>query len=229
MISDPLTLEIGETREDAIQLGFEAGAISGSFYAFNGEEMEASQTDDDELQFGLNLGFSMENDDMAMDIGVDYISALNDSDALEGLSGGTVVEHVAGLGVHLVYSNGPISFISEYVAAMDNYNVADVDFNGQGAEPSAYNIELGYNLELGGKPSTIAIGYQGTEDALALGLAETRTLVAFSMEIHEGTSFGIEYAMEDDYATSDVVTVPAAANGSGNDQNAITFQLAAEF
>ena len=35
MISDPLTLEIGETAEDALQLGVEAGGFYGSVYAFN--------------------------------------------------------------------------------------------------------------------------------------------------------------------------------------------------
>jgi len=37
LVSDPLTLEIGETRETSVQFGFESAGASGSVYVFNGD------------------------------------------------------------------------------------------------------------------------------------------------------------------------------------------------
>src|SRR5210317_89231 len=54
MISDPLTLELGETRESAAQVGFEASGFYGSFYAFN-SDIDDETSDDDEIKsFGAN-------------------------------------------------------------------------------------------------------------------------------------------------------------------------------
>ncbi|MCK5738342.1 LbtU family siderophore porin [bacterium] len=69
MISDPLTLELGETRESAIQVGFESEGFYGSVYVFNGdidEDGEDSHIDN----FGANAGFTIENDDFSLDVGV---------------------------------------------------------------------------------------------------------------------------------------------------------------
>jgi len=37
MVSEPLTLELGETRETSLQVGFVKGDFAGSVYAFNGD------------------------------------------------------------------------------------------------------------------------------------------------------------------------------------------------
>ncbi len=55
MISDPLTLEIGETGEDALMVGFEAAGFYGSFYVFNGDTNEGGGDENIE-HFGATVG-----------------------------------------------------------------------------------------------------------------------------------------------------------------------------
>ena len=62
MISDPLTLEMGEARESAGVLGVELNGFYSAVYAFNGDVNE-SGSDDGIKCFGLNAGFTFENDD----------------------------------------------------------------------------------------------------------------------------------------------------------------------
>lgn len=213
MVSDPLTLELGETRESAIQINYEMNSLSTSFYLFNGD-IEEGADDDEVTKFGFSVGF--ENDTVAA--GVDYISSISDTDAVQDfLAPGPVVEGVAGLSAHATVSMGTMSVIFEYVAAMDNYNVADMAFKGQGAEPSAMNLEFAMDLD----GSTIAVGYQSAEEALAMGAPETRTMIAYSTELYESTSLGVEYMSASDYAVAD--------GGTDESNTTFTVQLAAEF
>jgi len=60
MISDPLTYNLGDTREKAIQVGFESGGFHGSVYGFNGS---TQKNDEDTIDhYGANLSFAQEND-----------------------------------------------------------------------------------------------------------------------------------------------------------------------
>ena len=68
-----------------------------------------------------------------------------DSDGAIADSGLTTVEDsVNGFGVHVGVGFGPVSFIGEYITALDNFSQTEIGFLGQGAEPSAWNTELAY-------------------------------------------------------------------------------------
>ena len=226
LVSDPLTLELGETREAAVLIGYEANGFYGSAYAFNGDTIEASTPagEDTIEHFGASFGYVWENGDMSLDVGVDYISSLGDSD---GISGGLpdvdadelpdpLVSYVSGTALHANYTQGELSVIFEYVSS-DDFDASELAFNAQGASLSAFNLEAGYGFDWG----SAAIGYQATDEAVALGLPESRILVAVSKEIFENTSLSFEYAMDDDYGTSD--------GGTGKDGSSATIQLAVEF
>ena len=229
MVSDPLTLEIGETYETVAQLGFEKDGLYGSAYLFNGDQDDGGDEVDD---FGLNLGYAWEQGTVSGDIGVSYIDNLADSDGLGGhidtVTGGTLRDDVAGYGVHAILRSGPFSFVGEYVTASDHFAATEMQFNGAGAEPEAWNLEVAYAFELAGRESTVAIGYQETDEALALGLPESRTSIALSIALMEDTSLAFEWAHDEDYGRGDVDAVSGAA-GSGNDADTVTVQLAVEF
>ncbi|MEN8217176.1 MAG: LbtU family siderophore porin [Pseudomonadota bacterium] len=197
MISDPLTLELGDAREKAAQVGFETGGVYGSIYAFNGATQEDSEDKID--HYGANIGFAQETEGFSYDLGVSYISDIGDSD---------------GLGAHFLFNIGPVSLIGEYVTALDG-------FNGKGAEPKAWNAEVGYSFEIGGKETTLALGYQGTEEMVAMELPESRILAGLSVGIYENTTFSFEYARDEDYKQSD--------GGTGKNADMMILQLAVEF
>ena len=225
LISDPLTLELGETREAAALISYEADGLYGSVYAFNGDTIEAATpaSEDTIEHFGASFGYVWENGDMSLDVGIDYISSLGDSDGISGNLPDTdadelpdpLVSYVGGMAFHANYTHGALSVIFEYVSS-DDFDTTELTFNGQGASLSAFNLEAGYTYDWG----SAAIGYQTTDEAAAIGLPETRILLAVSKEIFSATSLSFEYAMDDDYDTPD---------GTGNDGSTTTIQLAIEF
>ncbi len=223
MLADPLTLTLGETGETAVQLGFESGGFHGSVFAYNGNIPERSGKGDFVEHFGANLGFVGEVGSMGLDIGASFTSALDDSDTIQDLAAVTagVVDHTAGFTVHGVADLGPFQLIAEYASAMGSFDSTDVAFNGQGAQPAAWTLEAAYNFNLMEKESTFAVGYQGSDEAVNVGLAENRFITALSVGIFKNTTLTAEYFRDEDYST--------AEGGTGNDADTATLRLAVEF
>ncbi|PLY13692.1 MAG: hypothetical protein C0631_13445 [Sedimenticola sp.] len=221
MVSDPLTLGLGETRETAIQLRYEGEQLHGSVYLFNGDTQKGGSDHID--QFGLSVGFSQSTDDMEFGIGAGYINNIGDSDALGDLLGsGTVLtDYVGGFNLHGLLSAGPFTLIGEYVTAQDSFAASEVAFNGSGAKPSAWHLELGYNFNLMSKDATVAASYNNTDEALALELPERRYGAALSVGIFDSTTLSLEWMRDKDYGIAD--------GGSGNSADTVTTKLAVEF
>lgn len=225
MISDPLTLEIGETRDSAVEIGFTQGGFYSSVYVFNGDIDEAG--DDSHIDnFGVNVGYGMENDDFSMDIGMCYINNILDSDGLgdafedemgEAEEGGNTLEldeYVGGFGAHVVVGVAGFSVIGEYIAAMDDPEYVLNGVKEKAEAISAWNMEVGYTFELSGKETTVGVAYQGSDDAGDL-IPETRYMGVIGIGVLEGTSVALEY-LHDEYDNDDEADV-------------ITAQLAIEF
>lgn len=222
MVSDPLTLELGETREDALLLGLESGGLYGSLYVFNGDADKAEINADRVNDFGANAGYAVETKRMNLDLGVSYINNIADSDTIqEAMPAGGIQRHSGGLSAHLVLGSGRTHFMAEYLTATKTIKQVDLAFKGKSAKVSAMNLELGVDLRLGGKPATLAVAHQQSGEALDLGLPESRNLLALSVELTEGTTLALEYATAEDYAVAD--------GGTGKDATGFTAQLGLEF
>ena len=225
MISDPLTLEIGETRETAVQFDFSANGFSGSAYVFNGANGEGGK---DEIDgFGAAAGYEMEGDERGFALGLGWINDVGDSDGLEGVVGdnlgeeGVYASRVSGWTGSVILRFGDVSLIGEYLSALDEFQPGEVPFGDGGASPSAWNVEAGYGFSLGGRDATFALAAQGTEEAFALELPESRYLVGLSVDLADRVSGTLEWARDEDY--------DAAAGGAGNEADAVTAQVAVEF
>jgi len=209
MVSDPLTLEFGETRESAIQVGVGAGGFYGSAYWFNGD-IDAYDADSHLDNFGAHAGVAMEKADFSFNIGGSYINSLLDSDgwsdALEeamASSEAGLDEYVAGVGAHAVVCAGPLMFIAEYVSALDAPEF--VPDNGgvgfKGEEISAWNAELGFIFGLAGRAANAGIACQGADGAGGF-LPETRLMGTVGVEIFKATNLALEY-FHDEYENKD--------------------------
>lgn len=232
LVSDPLTKELGEAHEAALQVGFERNGFYGSLYAFNGDTIKTSTSlngDDTAEHFGANIGYVFRSGEMSLDVGADYTSSLADADVVyDSLSpntdtdGDTLADistldsYVSGFALHAIYRNGPWSAIVEHIKS-DKFQAAELNFNGQGAEPSATNVEAAYAFAWG----TLALAYQMTDEAQALGLPERRILVGTSLGLFENTNLNIAYGKDKDYLISE--------GGTGQDGSNLTFQLAVTF
>jgi hypothetical protein len=82
MVSDPLTLEIGETRETVARFDIESGILSAAIYLFNGTNKKNNGADNKADNFGLNLGYTIEGQ-VNITGSVGYINDIGDSDGLQ--------------------------------------------------------------------------------------------------------------------------------------------------
>lgn len=230
LISDPLTLEIGETRESALQLGYDAGRFNGSVYAFNGDNKKDNGDKNRIDNWGANLNYVHESDTLNFGAGLGYINDIGDSDALQDqinanlIGNNDVDDHVPAWTVSAIAESGPFTLIGEYVRATDDFEPGELPTfagSGKGAQPKAWNAEAGYGFSVMGKDSTLAAAYQGTKEAQDLGLPKQRWLVGWSIGIMDNTALSFEWAHDKDYSTSD--------GGTGEDADTITTQLAVEF
>ena len=220
MISDPLTLELGETRETAAILGVEYKGLYAGAYAFNGDIDESG--DDDEIKcFGFNTGYAFENETFNFDIGAGWINNLGDSDTLGDTLPEEIKNYVGGLTAHAVFSWQGFTLIGEYLSATDDFEIDELEFKGNGAQPETWNIELGYTFEIADHETVIALAYQGSDEALALELPKERYLGTFGIGLIDGLSLAAEYAHDEDYNQKD--------GGTGKSADTVTLQLALEF
>lgn len=224
LISDPLTLEIGETRETAVQAGLQFDGFSATAYAFNGTNKDGG--DDRIDNYGAAVGFTKEGENTGVSLGLGYINDIGDSDNLQDAIAGTlgsnvITEHVAGWTANAKFHYGPVTLVGEYLAALERFQAGEVLFGTKGARPSGWNAEVAYGFRIADKDLTAAAAYQGTSEALALGLPRLRFLAGLSVAIAEHVSLAVEWAHDKDYSIGD--------GGTGREADTVTTQLAVEF
>lgn len=233
MVSDPLTLELGETRESAVQIGVQFAGLNVSVFSFNGETIEAADAavgNDKSDQHGYAVSYAFEKDKFSLNVSASYIKSIAESDGIFGnLIGANpeqFMDYVAGNSAFLAVSFSLVTVIAEKVTAKDEFDVSNLDWNGVGAQPETSNVEVAVTFPVVGKDVTVAVGQQKTTEALALGLPEKRSLAAVSVSLFENTSLSIERLTDTDYAITDVTT---SFTGTGDKARATTVQLAVEF
>ncbi|MES9868743.1 MAG: LbtU family siderophore porin [Sedimenticola sp.] len=200
MLADPLTLNMGETGDTAIEVGIDNDGLGASIYIFQGDNETETNS------FGAQITYSTEGENFSFTGHLGYINNIGETDGISGDSNET-----AGWVVSAELTTGPFTVIGEYITASDNVSALG------NAEPSAYNLEVGYGFDVAGMPATIALGVQGTDEASHSGvdLAEERVIGAFTLEIQEGTTVGLEFINDEAY--------------DGTETDTVTGKLAVEF
>ncbi len=223
MVQDPLTLEIGEIGAKGVSVGFEQNGSYGAVYGFDGINKSGSS---DRIEgFGFQAGYYYEKEGVSVNGGVSWVNNIADSGGISDLFDENGLEEiqdqVTGLGAYLVTGYGPFSFAGEYVRAMDEFEDSEISYGSHGAEPKAWSSEFAYTTELYGRETVFAIGYQGTWEAVDLGLPESRIIGAVGVNVLEGVTLTLEYFHDDDYKEDD--------GGTGKSAETFTAQLGYEF
>ena len=223
LISDPLTLELGELNEISAQFELSSGGIHGTIFGFDGDNEKVG--DRGRPGCGAAIGFSLEREESEFALDLAFISDIGDTGKLQEVISGTlgsnnVADHVPGwtASARLRYEN--LSLLGEYLASLKRFGVDEVEFAGRGAKPSSWLVEAAYDFGLAGKDATVAAGYQGLAEALALELPTRRFLAGLSVAMTETLALAIEWSY-DDFARKD--------GGSGERANIFKIQVATEF
>ena len=204
-ISDPLTLELGETQEVAILGGYASDLFALSAFVFNGDAEKAGE-DDRIRDWGASLTVTPLE---GFEAGVSYLSDLADSDAGllfdEDLNPENLyTDRIAGYSAYAIYGFGPLELSGELLGALEKSD----DLGG--LKPFTWNLELAYaaaeNVEVAAKLE----GSDELPDA-----PEKRYGVAVAWSPVEHVTLAAEYLR--------------AEFEEGDDDDVVTAQLAFEF
>lgn len=209
MISDPLTLELGETQDTAALFVLEGDLWTLKTGVFNGDtDTDGENNNIDSWIFSLEVA-AREN----LSFGVSYISDLAESDNELVQNAALYSSSVAGASAFLSAHCGQFGFEAEYVTALENFDSAMVA-NGEdltGKRPEAWNLELAW---MPSDQIQVAARY---EEARDFQDDVRRYGVTVSYGLHEHVLVALEYL----HADSDV--------DEDDPVNVVTAQLALEF
>lgn len=207
-VSDPITLELGETNETAVLGTYETGIFSGSVGIFNGDVDEAGE-ENVISDYVLSVSATPIED---LALGFSYISDISDSD--QGLTGATVADTVAGIALSATFTYDKFTIDFEYVGALEDFNVADLDAdtNGSGDRPTAFNFEVAYQLN---DKTEVAGKYEGNDEFFAFPDSQIGAVASYELFPH--TAVAVEYLFGE-FDTAGM-----------EDRHLFTAQLAVEF
>jgi hypothetical protein len=211
MVSDPFTLTLAETRENTIQVGYHSGSFTTAVYVFNGTNKQDLGAANKIDNFGLQLAYERHD----YTFGLSYLNDIGDSDGLQDaisttLGSNDIREHIAGVAINMGVTMNDITVLAEYVSATDVFAAGELDT--VAAQPSASHFEIAYGLTLGGHRSTLALALQGSEEASALEIAESRTMAVLAVDLLKQGTLALEYASENTYdgSQSHIITAQFA-------------------
>lgn len=220
-ISDPNTLELGETRESAAVVGYASGLFDLSFGVFNGD-IDEEYKDDHIDSFVASGVFTLPEaavPGLQLAAGLSWISNIADSDLLTDTIGDAAEEaaldaviddKVDGLAAFLIATlNERWTLIAEYIGALDEFDDADPGLGG--LEPKTWNFELGCAVT---EALTVATKYEGGDDLGDLLPDEQYGIVA-SYGLFKYTTLSLEY-LHGEFENND-------------ERDLVTVQLAFEF
>ncbi|WP_298039358.1 LbtU family siderophore porin [uncultured Desulfuromonas sp.] len=212
-VSDPLTLELGETRETALLAGYGRDLFTVSAFVFNGDAEKAG-AEDHIRDWGVSLAVTPLE---GIALGASYLSDLADTDA-DLLGGADYGERTGAWSAYLVAAWRQLEFSGEYLGATGAFAAADLDADGNGAgdEPAAWNLEIAWypsgTLE-------VAARYEGSDQFA--GQPETQYGLCTSWGAWENVSLSLEFLHGEFEA--------AFAEAGEEERELVTAQLAFEF
>ncbi|MFA6302583.1 MAG: LbtU family siderophore porin [Legionella sp.] len=227
MISAPLTLDVARTKTRPFILGYKSQQGTGLFAAAYGYSSDTTLGRSG--VGGVNLGYIFNLMGDKQEIGVSYISSVADSGGMQAtgsavgttfggfgslLNGNEFVRKTPAMGVHANLNKGPFLLTAEWVGATEPFRVEDLMFNGQGAQPQAVQMEGGMTFTSFNRPSSVAVSYQWSKEALALNLPEQRISAVYNISIWKDTVESIEYRHDIDYGVTQYANGAAPIGGS---------------
>ncbi len=214
LVSDPLTLELGETNQSCLSFQYNSGMVDIELAVFNGD---LTIDGGDETLQGIALGCAVEPiEDLVL--GISYLSNIADSEGLENEVSipGDVTEPPAGISVFARHDFNDFSVLFEYIMA-GGFDAADLDHdgNGDGDTPLALNLEFGYAVN---DEFNIALRYSMTSEFLDMPLSQIGAAVNYSL--YENTFLSAEIMSN---------TYDEDFTGIDEGNTVITVQLSVEF
>lgn len=208
-VINSFTQVLDETNKIALNLGATYKPFFFSIYGFSaqGGLSGVGNTPSNELlNGGVEIGAIRVNKHFGYDVSVGYINNLAEARFIYALIPRTN-RRVSNIAAHVSFNIYHFDFIWDTSFPDKSFDPQDVTFNGVGAHPSAYEAEIAYHFPLmKNHPSTLAIAYQHSHEALFAGLPFFRYSASYTVYINRYLTGIIEYLRSRNYSSNDVAT-----------------------
>jgi hypothetical protein len=228
-ISDPLTLELGETRETAALAGYSYGPATLAAFVFNGDAEKAGE-EDHLRDWGASLVLTPLD---GVELGGSYLSDLADSGAglvvaQDPATGATFNEYgrrVAGWSAFFVVSHGQFGLAGEVLGATRHFAATDLDADGddRGDRPLAWNLEASWALL-----DTLEVAVRYEQSREFAGQPERQYGADVSWSPWQSTTLSLEY-LRGEFDPAFAGDVVSSAGSPADRRDLLTAQLAFEF
>lgn len=187
-IFDTETQQLGEIRDTGLQVGYTTGAIDVSYFVFNGEAEQADGTgnDDDINTWGLSANYTIEQEDMTLNLGAGYLNNLYQAqESNDWYGNSTEYDHeVDAYNVYATLTTGPLMASYEVVQAMRN--------NDLGEDPASQHIELGITVPVGEREYLLMAKYEDNDQNSETSIDEVWGL-GIATDLYTNTRLTLNY------------------------------------
>ncbi|MDH5217555.1 MAG: LbtU family siderophore porin, partial [Gammaproteobacteria bacterium] len=169
LTSDPLTLELGETREAAIGLSKSFNLATAEAYFFQGDMQPAKNAWLPDFMARVSIA---DEGNISYSIDAYFISELANSESMSNALGSTeeLSHTVSGAGFSALFSMDMLTISAECLGAIKKYSSE----NFYNKSPKACHFEADIAFTLLNKETSIGIGYGLSKDALGFELPDSR-------------------------------------------------------
>ncbi|MCR9192374.1 MAG: LbtU family siderophore porin [Gammaproteobacteria bacterium] len=250
MISATLPMMMGRIQTRPFILGYKSQTDSGPYAALYGFRSETTLGSTG--AGGINLGYIVDAFHATTEVGASLVTALNDSGGMQttGSPVGTTfggfgsftngnedVHKIPGLDVHVTMSFDRYNITTEWLTSVKPFNTNELSFDGKGAQPQALQLEGGVTFISFTRPSSLALAWQWSSQALALNIPRQRINTTYNISIWKDTVESIEYRHDIDYgpnhyangATPESGTPNENTLGSGGSADTVLLQIGIYF
>jgi len=266
MISTPLTESVARIRSATALLGYYKDNLDLSVFAYSGNEVSTSGHADmqgglqlgyvadlqhqNHFGFGVSAVSNIADSQGIQNNGISPFPAGSggapnqtnfsgfevNSQFGTSTTSNTLAHRVPAVDANAKLDWGNLTYIAEYVAAVDTFATSNMTFNNSGAEPQAVHAEIDYNTQLWSFPFIFGAAYGHSFQSLALNLPEQSFSAFINASFWKDTLAALEYRYDIDYSSTDRATgagVPAGTgpglSGTGRGRNSIIAQLGVYF
>jgi hypothetical protein len=248
MVSAPLTMIFSRTRTRPVIFGYKSQTDTGPFaaaYAYRSDTNLGNHA-----VGGLNWGYIANHHDFTGEIGASFISSVDDASGMQYTGGASntfagfasltngseMVQKTPVGGAHMTVSFDRYNLTAEWITNLKSFRAQDLSYNGNGVLGSAGQVEGGVTFMSFNRPAGFYLGYQWTNELLALNLPRHRFISTYNISIWKDTVESIEYRHDIDYAADNFANGAAPAGtvnlntlGTGGTYDMISLQIGVYF
>ena len=242
MLTSPATKTLGRTKDRMAVFGYSgANGLYAQIYGLDG----STKPNGGEFirHTGANIGHRFETENFALNIGAGVLGNLAESEGMQNKlfavtklinNPEKINSRVFGLDGYLKATFfKKYNLMAEYVGASNNFNSADLMFNGVGAKPQAYSVEGSMLFKTLSKPSSVYAAFGGSAQALALNVAKQYWAAGYTVSPTKYAITTLEYRHDINYEwtdqTSSGARIAPVTSIPGRHNNRVTVQLGLYF